>query len=81
MSGGYRITVAPVAGGWSVRCDGGLQPLHFLSGARAEQQARALAERLSLSGRDAQVLVHDRTLALVGAARYHAAAQRDAPPI
>jgi len=77
MSDGYQITVAPVEGGWSVRCDGGLQPMMFLSGARAEQQARALARRLSETGEEAQVLIHDRSYALVGATRYAALRHRE----
>lgn len=71
----YRISVTPVAGGWTVRYDEELQPVMFLSGARAEQHARALARRISESGHDAQVLVHDRSFALVGATRYAAAPQ------
>jgi hypothetical protein len=72
MSEDFKITVGPVDGGWSVRCDHNLEPVMFLSGGRAEQYAKALAMRMSRAGRSAQVLVHDRTLALVGASRYQA---------
>jgi hypothetical protein len=69
----FVISVSPVDGGWSVRCEDGLQPMMFLSGARAEEQARALARRLSLYGDIAQVRVHDRGGKLVGATRYFGA--------
>jgi len=71
-----QISVVPVAGGWSVQSalvDG---PLMFLSGAKAEEKARALGERIAAMGRDAKVLIHDRSRALVGTWRYFAA---DAP--
>jgi hypothetical protein len=68
----FEISVAPVEGGWSVLCGSQLHPMMFLSGARAEQQARALARRLSLTGDHASVKVHDRTSTLVGATRYWA---------
>ena len=45
MTRQHKIAVAPVDGGWSIACDGGLEPMMFLSGARAEAQARALAQR------------------------------------
>jgi hypothetical protein len=69
----HTILVAPVDGGWSVHCDEGLQPLMFLSGARAEEQARALARCLARGGEDAQVVVHDRASTLVGSTRYRGA--------
>ena len=46
------------------------EPMVFLSGARAEAQARALAVRLSDAGENVRLLVHDRTHALVGATRF-----------
>jgi hypothetical protein len=73
----HTILVAPVDGGWSVRCDES-QPLMFLSGARAEEQARALARCLARGGEDAQVVVHDRTSALVGSTLYFGALGRSA---
>lgn len=68
----YRISVGPVDGGWAVRCEGQTQPLLFLSGRRAEEQARTLAQALSRAGDEAFVYIHDRTDALVGTARYTA---------
>jgi hypothetical protein len=72
MRSEIQIFVAPVEGGWTVQFDRDLQPLMFLSGARAEQQARALARKISQSGEDVEVLVHDRSRTLVGATRYAA---------
>jgi len=72
------ILVTPVAGGWSVRWDEGLHPLMFLSGARAEEQAKALARGVARSGDNAQVVIHDRTSALVGSTRY-LGVERDLP--
>lgn len=68
----HTISVGPVDGGWSVRCEGETQPLLFLSGRRAEEHARNLAQALSRSGDEALVYIHDRTEALIGAARYAA---------
>lgn len=67
-----NIAVVPVDGGWSLACDGGLEPMLFLSGAHAEAQARRLAERLSAAGDEVQLTVRDRSLALVGMTRYGA---------
>ena len=66
----HQIAVVPVDGGWSVACDGGLEPVMFLSGARAEAQARALAQRLSEAGGDVRLTVRDRSSAVVGQSRY-----------
>jgi len=68
----HRISVGPVDGGWTVRCEGETQPLLFLSGRRAEEHARNLARALSRTGDEALVCIHDRSEALVGAARYTA---------
>jgi hypothetical protein len=68
----HLIKVAPVDGGWTVRCDGDMQPLMFLSGARAEAHARNLAKRYAGFGDDAQVVIHDRQGAVVGSTRYWA---------
>lgn len=70
------ISVVPVSGGWRVLSPLDDTPLMFLSGAKAEEKAKALAARLAAAGRDARVLIHDRTSALVGAWRFFAA---DAP--
>jgi hypothetical protein len=67
-----RIFVMPVDGGWSVDCALIAMPLMFLSGARAEEKARALGVFLSGLGSDARVLVHDRQRALIGTAHYFA---------
>lgn len=69
----HRISVMPVEGGWSVLSPLNDTPLMFLSGAKAEAKAKALAEQLAAAGSDARVLVHDRTQALVGTWRYFAA--------
>jgi hypothetical protein len=66
----HEIKVVPVDGGWSVQCRLAGAPQMFLSGARAEESARRLAERVAASGADARVVVHDRSHALVGAQRY-----------
>ncbi|WP_374468646.1 hypothetical protein [Phenylobacterium sp.] len=68
----HRISVGPVDGGWAVLCEGETQPLMFLSGRRAEEQARNLALALTRGGMAAVVSVHDRSQALIGAARYEA---------
>jgi cell division protein FtsZ len=70
----HIIIVAPVDGGWTVRCDEDMQPLMFLSGARAEEHARTLAQRFAGMGDDAEVVIHDRQDTLVGATRYRAGA-------
>lgn len=72
MTQNYRISVAPVDGGWSVSCDAMREPMVFLSGARAEAQARALARRLSQAGEEVELTVHDRASVLVGSTCYSA---------
>ena len=69
----HHISVMPVEGGWRVLSPLDDTPLMFLSGAKAEAKAKALAEQLAAAGRDARVLIHDRTQALVGTWRYFAA--------
>lgn len=69
-----RIAVGPVDGGWSVDWDVVGQPMMFLSGARAEAQARALARRLCDAGEDVDLVVRDRARTLIGSAYYHARA-------
>lgn len=75
----HHISVMPVEGGWRVLSPLDDTPLMFLSGAKAEAQAKALAEQLAAAGRDARVLVHDRTQALVGTWRYFAAEDGQPP--
>lgn len=69
----HHISVVPVEGGWRVLSPFDDTPLMFLSGAKAEEKAKALAERLAAAGRDAQVLIHDRTQTLIGTWRFFAA--------
>jgi hypothetical protein len=70
MTRPHHIAVTPVDGGWSIACDGGLEPMLFLSGGRAEAHARALARRLSEAGDTVEVVVRDRNSAVVGSTRY-----------
>lgn len=65
------IWVSPLSGGWTVRC-AELEPLVFRSGRRAEEQARAIASCLASLGRDAQVVIQDRSNNFVGTADYPA---------
>ncbi len=74
IEAGTRISVAPVGGGWCVSCDECGVDLMFLSGGRAESQARTLARCLAGLGQDALVEVHDRRNALAGVTRYVASA-------
>lgn len=67
------VSVTPVDGGWAVTSSLSDQPMMFLSGAQAEAKARSLAKLIAGAGGDAQVIVHDRRNALVGAVRYFAA--------
>jgi hypothetical protein len=64
------LNVRPSGPGWQV--DGGLntQPLMFLSGAKAEAQAHALARCIASTGSDARVVIQDRGEQVVGATRY-----------
>jgi hypothetical protein len=66
------ISVVPVEGGWSVQCALTGQSLLFLSGARAEENARRLAACVARLGYDARVAVHDRRNALVATLRFFA---------
>lgn len=68
-----RILVLPAEGGWSVQAEFADAPQMFLSGARAEAEARALAGRVAAAGHDVQVVVHDRSRVLIGTIRYFAA--------
>jgi hypothetical protein len=68
------VFVRPAGGGWQVETDGFADaPLMFLSGAKAETAAHALARRLSRrGGAAAQVVIEDRASQVVGAKRYPA---------
>jgi len=72
MTHQYSIVVGPVEGGWALDCDAIQAPMLFLSGARAEAHARALATRLSEAGDDVELIVRDRACVVVGLARYAA---------
>jgi hypothetical protein len=66
------VRVRPVGAAWLVDGAEGLEPLLFLSGAKAEAQAHALARSIAHSGADARVAVHDRTEQVVGTFRFFA---------
>jgi hypothetical protein len=55
----HLITVEPAAVGWRVALDD-LQPLMFLSGSKAEQHARGLADRLTRLGAFTEVAIRER---------------------
>ena len=65
------ISVSPVAGGWCVSSPHE-EALMFLTGRRAEDQARALGRCLALLGQTAVVEVHDREGAIAGSVIYPA---------
>lgn len=65
------ITVKPVQGGWAVDPSDG-QQLMFLTGGRAEQKARELAQRAVRLGIPAEVRVHDGRGELIGKIPYEA---------
>jgi len=64
------VTVGPSGEGWLVEGRGLTEPLIFLSGAKAEAQAHALARSFAGPGRRACVTVHDRAQHIVGVRRY-----------
>ena len=66
------MTVRSVGGGWMVDGVVGLEPLLFLSGAKAEAQAHRLARCLARTQCDARVEVLDRNEQLLGTACYFA---------
>lgn len=67
-----QLRVRPAAGGWRVDCVLTGSPLMFLSGAKAEAKAHALAQVVAATGRDARVVVLDRREQVVGSTRYFA---------
>jgi hypothetical protein len=73
------ITVRPVGGGWCVACEA-TGELMFLSGARAEEKARALARCFAALGSDVQLAVHDLRDQLVATRRYFGDALAPAKP-
>lgn len=60
------IYVEPLAHGWAVRQDEVDNPQVFASGAKAEDAALRLAERLARAGRSSEVVVYLRNGALAG---------------
>jgi hypothetical protein len=64
------VFVRPAEGGWQVQSAFAGAPLMFLSGAKAEAAAHALARRLVRGGASARVVVEDRTRQVVGAKQY-----------
>ena len=65
-----ELRVRSAACGWRLDCALSGQPLMFLSGAKAEAKAHALAQVLAASGRVARVVVQDRRGLVVGTTRY-----------
>ena len=59
------IEVRAAEGGWAVTAEVIPGALMFLSGAQAEREASRLAKAASAVGREAAVLVHDRSGQLV----------------
>ena len=70
MFGDQMIVVVPVEGGWSVQCPMTGQPLFFLSGAKAEANARKLGACIAGLGQDVRVMIHARDHQLVGTRTY-----------
>ena len=64
------IEVTPIPGGWCVEMCGRLEPILFLSGARAETAARRMAQCVAELGRDARIHVHDRQDLVIGDLHY-----------
>ena len=55
------IRVSPTSAGWVVDCPGAAEPVHYLSGGKAETIARAMAARIAAaSSTDVQVDILDR---------------------
>jgi hypothetical protein len=61
-----KIFVAPAETGWSVHSDGFENDMLFLSGAKAENTARKLAEKIATAGEPAEVQVRLRDGSLAG---------------
>ncbi len=69
------IEVSHLNGAWRLLVSG-LEPMFFLSGARAERAARRLAYRLAGAGCEARVRIRDLQNVIVGDHRYFAALVR-----
>lgn len=66
----YTVFVRPAEVGWRVESAFAGAPQLFLSGAKAEAAAHALARRLQRGGATAEVVIEDRLSQVVGARRY-----------
>jgi hypothetical protein len=62
----FMITVRAAQDGWSVQGDTLENGMMFLSGAEAENAARALAQRYSAIGQPTEILVYLRDGSLAG---------------
>jgi len=67
------LRVRPAAGGWKVESTDGVEPMMFLSGARAERSARALAQTIARAGKGVRLVIEDRSAQVVGAMSFAAA--------
>jgi hypothetical protein len=67
------LRVRPASGGWKVESTAGVEPMMFLSGARAERSARALAQTMARAGRRVRLVIEDRSARVVGALNFQAA--------
>jgi hypothetical protein len=62
----HTICVKPFDAGWSVACDGADNSMLFLSGAKAEAAARALARNVAQAGKPAAIEIWLRDGRLAG---------------
>ena len=60
------VAVAPAHGGWTVSTGGEIEPTVFLSGAKAEDAARALGLALAEAGEQAEIIITLRDGSLAG---------------
>lgn len=62
-----EISVTPaMGGGWTVRHEGDIEPTLFLSGAKAEDAARRLAEAMADAGQPTEIRIILRDGSLAG---------------
>lgn len=66
------MKVGAADSGWRLSCDLPVEPTYFRSGARAEQSARDLAQRLCGAGLDVRVVIEDRARQVVAIQSYFA---------
>jgi hypothetical protein len=66
----FSVQVTPADGGWAVHCTALQEPLMFLSGRRAEDQARRLASCLAGLGRAVRMEIQDRSGRTIGVLTY-----------